>query len=213
MTSLRSLLPILVTSAWSTAQDVSSIAQRVDAHYNHLASMRASFVETYRGAGISRSEAGTLLLKKPGRMRWDYSTPQPKLFVSDGKTAYFYVPGEGQARKTSVKKLDDLRSPLRLLLGKAQLQKEFKNLRALGSSNGIQLLEGVPKGMEQRVASVKLSIDAQDRIQAIEIAELDGSTTRFEFSQIAENVEIPEQQFRFIPPKGVNLIESSDVGP
>jgi outer membrane lipoprotein carrier protein len=204
---------LLLGTALAASPDVSSIAKRVDSHYNHLRSMRASFVETYQGAGIARRESGTLLLKQPGRMRWDYSSPQQKIFLSDGKSAYFYVPGDRQARKTSIKNLDDLRSPLRFLLGKTELQKEFRNLQVIDSSNGVLVLEGVPKGMEERVASLKLTIDQGSRIQGIEIKELDGSTTHFEFSQMIENEEISDAQFRFRTPEGVELIESNDLAP
>src|SRR5206468_1756956 len=97
----------------STHSNVKAIAASVDKHYNSLETFKADFNEIYSGGGISRNESGTLLLKRPSRMRWDYHQPREKLFVSDGKTAYFYVIGERQASKTSVKKLDDLRSPLR----------------------------------------------------------------------------------------------------
>src|SRR5437660_620217 len=86
--------------------DLKAITAAVDRHYNSLETFRANFTEIYSGNGVSRNESGTLTLKRPGKMRWDYVQPQPKLFLSDGKTAYFYVPGERQARKTSVKKLD-----------------------------------------------------------------------------------------------------------
>src|SRR5438270_14017864 len=108
--------------------DVHAIAQRVDERYNHLRSMRAEFSETYRGSGVERQEAGTLWLKKPGKMRWEYRSPREKLFVSDGKTAWFYVPEDRQARKSSAKKLEDLRSPLAFLLGKTKLEKELRGL-------------------------------------------------------------------------------------
>src|SRR6267154_5465740 len=101
--------------------NVKAIAAAVDSHYNSLQTFKSDFTEIYTGGGISRNESGTLLLKRPSRMRWDYHQPREKLFVSDGRTAYFYVIGERQARKTSVKKLDDLRSPLRYLLGKTRL--------------------------------------------------------------------------------------------
>ena len=77
---------------------------------------------------MERTEWGTLWLKKPGKMRWEYRSPRDKLFLSDGKDAWFYVPGERQVRRTAVKKLDDLRSPLAFLLGKTKLEKELQAL-------------------------------------------------------------------------------------
>src|SRR5213078_4857872 len=108
--------------------DVHALARAVDEHYNRLRTLQAEFTEIYRGSGIERTESGTLWLKKPGKMRWEYRSPKEKLFVSDGKTAWFYVPEDRQARKSSAKKLEDLRSPLAFLLGKTKLQKELRGL-------------------------------------------------------------------------------------
>src|SRR5450755_113536 len=83
--------------------DVHAIADKVDQRYNHMQTLQAQFAETYSGAGMKRNESGTLELKKPGRMRWDYEQPRPKMFVTDGAVAWFYVPGEKQARRTEVK--------------------------------------------------------------------------------------------------------------
>ena len=90
-------------AAASPAPDVHAIAQAVDERYNHLRSLQADFTEIYRGAGTERTESGTLWLKKPGKMRWQYRSPREKLFLSDGKDAWFYVPGERQARRTAVR--------------------------------------------------------------------------------------------------------------
>src|SRR6266700_2218305 len=97
--------------ASSAALDVLTLAQRVDRHYNALHSLQAEFTETFRGNGMERTESGTLWIKRPGRMRWEYRQPRAKLFVTDGKTAWFYSPGDRQARKTAARKLEDLRSP------------------------------------------------------------------------------------------------------
>src|SRR5437868_4229462 len=158
--------------------NIKAIAAAVDKHYNSLATFKSDFTEIYSGGGISRNESGTLLLKRPSRMRWDYHQPREKLFVSDGKTAYFYVIGERQARRTSVKKLDDLRSPLRYLLGKTRLEKEFDKLQLADgvtvSQPGNLVLSGVPKKMDDRISRVLLEITPADQIQRIVIEEVDG---------------------------------------
>src|SRR5271169_1810303 len=98
------LLIAIVLPAADVTQDVHSVAAAVDEHYNRLRTLQAEFTEVYRGAGIERTESGTLWLKKPGKMRWEYRSPREKLFVSDGRDAWFYVPGDHQARKTLAKK-------------------------------------------------------------------------------------------------------------
>ena len=94
------LASFVVCGVASAQVDVKQVAHAVDEHYNALKTLKAAFTESYLGPGMSRSESGTLWLKKPGRMRWDYDQPRPKLFITDGKTAWFYVPGERQARRT-----------------------------------------------------------------------------------------------------------------
>jgi outer membrane lipoprotein carrier protein len=186
------------------------LAQDIDKHYNHLHSLRAEFIETYRGAGIERTESGTLWLKKPGKMRWEYRSPKEKLFLGDGKDAWFYVPGDQQARRTPMRKLDDLQSPLAFMLGKTKLEKELRGLsRAsdvapLDSSDVV--LRGMPTVLAQRVSQVLLEITPEKQISRIVIEERDGSVTEYRFREQSENVEVGDQLFHFAPPPGVEII-------
>lgn len=195
--------------------DVRALATKVDQHYDHMRSLEARFTETYTGVGISRTESGTLLLKKPGRMRWDYDQPRPKMFLTDGQMAWFYVPGEHQARRTPVKQLDDLRSPLRYLLGKTKLDKELEGLSLAADQKpafaGDVVLRGIPKGMRERVEQTLLEISPDGLITRIVVEEIDGSTTEFRFLQQQENVEIPDTQFRFVPPPGVEIVAGTEL--
>src|SRR5207244_7269121 len=191
--------------------DVHALARAVDEHYNRLRTLQAEFTEIYRGSGIERTESGTLWLKKTGKMRWEYRSPKEKLFVSDGKDAWFYLPGDHQVRKTPVRKLDDLRSPLRLLLGKTRLEKELQGLSLAPDvaplTLGNVMLRGIPQGMADRASQVLLEITPESQIARIVIEEVDGSVTEYRFDQQRENVEASDQQFRFSPPPGVELVE------
>jgi len=195
--------------------DVKATAEAVDQHYNRLKSLKSLFTETYQAPGISRTESGTLWLKKPGRMRWEYKEPREKLFLADSHTAYFYVPGERQARKTSIKNLDDIRSPLRYLLGKTKLEKELNGLSLAPDVAPLQpgdvVLRGVPKSMADRISDVVLEISPSHQIVRIRILEVDGTTTDFRFSQIEENVPVQDSLFRFTPPPGVETIQDDRV--
>jgi len=196
-------------------QNTKTLAHAVDQHYNGLKSLKCSFTEIYQAPGISRTESGTLWLKKPGRMRWEYREPREKLFLADSHTAYFYVPGEKQARKTPIKNLDDLRSPVRYLLGKTKLEKEFNALSTAPDvaplHAGDTVLRGVPKGMEDRISEVVLEISPARQILRILIREVDGTTTDFQFSQIEENLPMQDSLFRFTPPPGVETIQAERV--
>ncbi len=183
------------------------VAARVDRHYNALRSLEVHFVQSYEGMGMHRKESGVLLLKKPGKMRWTYTDPDGKLFVLDGKAGYFYSPGSSEAQKVDQKKLDDLRSPLRFLLGHTELAKELTGLQASCDGTGTCDLSGVPKGLQERVSSLKIHATPDGTIRAMTIEETDGVTNRFEFSGEATNVPAPDTAFVFTPPAGVHVVE------
>ena len=184
------------------------LAQRVDKHYNQLHSLKAGFEESYQGLGIQRAESGTLLLLKPGRMRWDYTSPKGKLFLLDGKYAWFYTQGDPQAQRIPAKQLDDLRSPLRFLLGHTELEKELGHIAAAPAGPGLFTLTGQPKGLEQRVARLSITATAEGVITRIEIEETGNAITRFIFTGEQTNAPIPPNTFRFEPPAGVAVIDS-----
>jgi outer membrane lipoprotein carrier protein len=186
---------------------VHELAQRVDRHYNQLHSLKAQFTETYEGLGRARSESGTLLLLKPGRMRWDYSKPAGKLFLLDGKYAWFYAKGDPQVQRIAAKELDDLRSPLRLLLGHTQLEKEIDHLAVAPAANGNFTLAGIPHGQEKRIQRLALTVTSDGTISAIEIQETDGAVTHFTFTGEQQNVIIPPAEFHFTPPQGVPVVD------
>jgi outer membrane lipoprotein carrier protein len=193
----------------SAAPDVHALAERVDHHYNQLHSLKAGFTESYAGLGMHRSESGTLLLLKPGRMRWDYSSPAGKVFVLDGKYAWFYTQGDAQVQRIPAKQLDDLRSPLRFLLGHTELEKEMNHLAAAPAANGGFVLTGQPKGQENRVAHIALTITAAGSITGIEIEETDGASTRFVFSGEEPNAAVSPAAFHFTAPAGVPVVDAT----
>lgn len=206
-------LGALVSSAQQI--NVKRFASQVDDHYNQLKTFKAAFTEIYQGPGISRTESGTLWLKKPSRMRWEYHVPHEKLFLIASDHAYFYVTGEQQAHKATVKNLDDIRSPLRYLLGKTKLEKELEGLSLAPDLQPIVagdiVLRGVPKMMRDRVSSVILEISPAHQIHRIVIRGVDDTTTDFRFSQIEENIPVQDSLFRFTPPQGVQTIEDNQV--
>jgi outer membrane lipoprotein carrier protein len=188
------------------AQDNDALVRKVDDHYNHLSSLRAHYAERYSGMGMDRTEEGTLLLKKPGRMRWSYTAPVGKVFVLDGKFAWFYTPGDAQATRVPAKQLDDLRSPLRFLLGHTQLKKELDSLAVAADGAGFRI-SGVPKGMEQRVKQLSLWVTAAGAIERMRLEEMDGAVTEFTFSAMQENAPVKDSDFAFVPPAGVTVVE------
>lgn len=199
------LLPCIPSYAQPplTAQQV---AQRVDKYYNGLRSLRTTFTESFQGMGIDREESGTLLLRKPGKMHWSYSNPTGKVFLLDGKYAWFYSPGNAQVWRVSAAQLDDLRSPLRFLLGHTQLQKELEGLTLSTTEAGLQL-SGVPKGMQNRVEKIVLGVSADGIIHSMVIDETDGARTAFTFKESQANAPAPNTEFVFHPPPGIPIVD------
>ena len=216
MRSLR-LLPLLwcltflVSARPAPAADVKSIAAAVDDHYNHLRSLEAQFTELYQGSGMTRTESGTLLLKKPGKMRWEYRSPREKLFVSDGKDAWFYVPDDRQARKSAARKLEDARSPLAFLLGKTRLEKELRGLSLAPDVEPLQsgdvMFRGVPSALADQWSEVVLEVTPQNQIARIVLQGVDGSSTEYRFTDQKENVATEDSRFAFKPPAGTEVVE------
>ena len=201
------LAVVFIASSVVHAQDADALLRRVDEHYNRLTSLQARYTERYVGMGLDRTESGTLLLKKPGRMRWSYDQPEGKVFVLDGKFAWFYTPGDEQAQRLPAKQLDDLRSPLRFLLGHTQLKKELLNLTITNDAHGIHIA-GVPTGLEQRLRRLTLDVTATGEIQHMKLEEVDGATTEFTFTQVKENIPTREADFVFSPPVGVTIVDA-----
>jgi outer membrane lipoprotein carrier protein len=190
------------------AQTNDALLKKVDDHYNHLASLRTRYVERYTGMGLKRSESGTLLLKKPGRMRWSYDTPAGKVFVLDGKFAWFYTPGDPQAQKIPAKQLDDLRSPLRFLLGHTELKKELDGITVKPDGDGFRIA-GIPKGMAQRLKELSLRVTAAGMISGMKLEEIDGAVTEFTFTESVENAPVKDGDFVFAPPAGVSVVNGA----
>lgn len=202
---LRGGFFLLLLTASAGAQ---ALLKTVDDHYNHLTSLRARYTERYTGMGLTRAESGTLLLRKPGKMRWAYDSPAGKLFVLDSKYAWFYTPGDPQVQRISARQMDDLRTPLRFLLGHTQLAKELDQIRITPDAAGATI-DGVPKGMQNRVKLLSLHVTAAGVITAMKLEELDGATTEFTFTDLQENVPTRDLDFTFTPPAGVAIVNGT----
>jgi outer membrane lipoprotein carrier protein len=191
-----------------TGEMALKLAAKVDVHYNHLHSLRAGFAESFEGLGIERKESGTLLLAKPGRMKWTYANPKGKLFVLDGKYAWSYSVGDAQVQRISAAKLDDMRTPLRFLLGHTQIEKELTDLTEREVGGGVFELEGKPRGKSGEMAAIRLRVTADGVIRGIEIEQMDGSLTRFDFTNEEAEVKLGDEEFKFVVPSGVPVVDA-----
>ena len=220
---LSTIAVALFTGAFSghlAAEDLQTptaeaFAATIDRHYNALHSLSVEFTQQYDGMGLDRTEAGTLLLRKAGRlagagqMRWTYSQPAGKLFVFDGHDAYFYTPGQREIPRVPASKLDDLRSPLAFLLGRASIAKQLVGLRIESVGSGGEntlMLTGVPRGMEKRVARFLIGAEADGTITMLRVEEIDGAINSFRLKNERPNVPAPASEFTFTPPPGTHIV-------
>jgi len=124
---------ILLFVAASPARDVNTVRRALEARYQHARTLRASFFERYTdGNGGASAESGTVYFSRPGRMRWEYESPEQKLFIVDGTNVWFYVPADHTASRAKLKESSDWRTPLALLTGKADLSKLCRSIQLVG---------------------------------------------------------------------------------
>lgn len=194
---------------WQSQSELDPLINSLQAKYNKLSSLSADFTQLYNAPGQkARRESGHLLLRKPGKMRWDYTAPEPKLFVSDGKWIYEYIPSDKYASRSAIKESGDMRAPFAFLLGRGNLRRDFKIIEFAKESParaGNKVLRMVPK----RAADFKellLEIEpASLQIARLSLIESGGARSDFLFSNLRENAVVSDAQFTFKAPAGVEL--------
>jgi outer membrane lipoprotein carrier protein len=181
------------------------VARRVEERARSARDLEARFVQSYRSESLGREvvERGTLRLKRPGRMRWDYDAPDEKTFVSDGKTFFFYVPADKQVIVREQGGNQGLVS--RLLSEQGRILEPFEPSLET-AANGMLRLRLSPRVPDPELDRAFLSVDPEYRIRSIEIVDVQGNRSRFDFDAIRENVGLSDKLFRFDIPRGVEVI-------
>ncbi|MBI3698200.1 MAG: outer membrane lipoprotein carrier protein LolA [Acidobacteria bacterium] len=190
-----------------------SVTQAVEERYNRLKSLQVGFSESvsYNGRGVLRArrqERGTLYLQRPRKMRWEYTKPAGKLFVSDGKMFYLYSPNSNQVQRIPPKQAEDLRAPLAFLLGKLDFQKEFGQIVTRASEAGIELTAAARTPQDPFTDTV-FTIDPRTfEIRRIVVNGQDGLVTEFQFSGETVNPSLEARLFVFQAPPGAEIVEA-----
>ena len=206
--------------------NIQDVIRTVEARYHSSHTLKAIFLERYNeGRLTARVESGTAYFSRPGRMRWEYESPEQKLFLTDGKTTWFYVPADHTVSRISMKESSDWRTPLSLLTGKASLNKYCKRIDFGDPPHDTPTnvtLRCVPVGSSapQTDPDQALSPDSVGQIQIV-ILEVDPQTgwlasvtirqsggvqMEYKFGKWEGNLEVPETMFHFIAPKGVAIV-------
>jgi len=210
------LLPAILAVAQATAPSPTgrsadadlarSVLRRVEDRHSRTSDLVARFTQSYRSGMLGREvvERGVVSIKRPGRMRWEYKDPETKLFVTDGKTFYFYVPADKQV---IVSEQDEQRSlAARLLSGHGGLTDEFAASMEEPLEEGVLRVKLVPTRPQPDVEKAFVDVEPSGRIRSILLEDVQGNRTRFRFESVRENTGVKDDLFRFAVPSGVEVI-------
>lgn len=193
------------------ASSAAEVAAALQKKYDSIRDFTADFVHEAEG-GILRkktTERGTVQVKKPGRMRWDYAAPEKKLFVSDGLKMYLYVPADKQVVVSNVPKADEATTAVLFLVGKGHLTRDFTVSFGEGGGPDTWSLKLQPKLPERDYDWLQLVVERTTlRIRTLAAADAQGGRGTFRFSNFKENTGLADKIFDFKPPRGTDVIQS-----
>lgn len=204
---MRLALGVSVVALAASGQDLGKILKGLEQRYNNARTLQVRFEQTYAAQKRRRTERGELYLRKPGRMRWEYSTPPGKLFLSDGKNFYLYTPDNRRVERTRIKESDDWRAPLAFLLGRLDFQRDFK--RFLTRPEGPDTwIVAEPRSDRLAYTQVGFLVTAEYEIRRVEITGHDSSVMEYRFEGEKLNPRLEESLFRFQPPPGAEVVDT-----
>ena len=186
--------------------DLENLLKGVEQRYNRAKTLQVQFNESYSVQGRARkSESGALTLRKPGRMRWDYTTPSGKLFLSDGKDVYLYTPDAHKVEKTKLKASEDMRAPLAFLLGKLDFGKEFRDFSVTQDGPNF-LIAAKAKTDQLPYTNIQMLVSPDYQIQRLVVDGQDQSILTFQFTEEKVNPPVNDALFKFQMPAGATLV-------
>lgn len=192
------------------SQPAVEVARALQQKYDSIRDFSADFVHQYVGGALKKqvTERGTLLVKKPGKMRWTYTSPERKEFVSDGAKLYSYVPQDRQVIVSSVPSGDEATTPALFLAGKGNLTRDFtvSDTEVPGAAPGTRALKLVPKKAEREYDWLTLVVDDSLRIRMLVTVDAQGGRSTFTFNNLKENRGLADKSFAFTIPRGVDVI-------
>jgi outer membrane lipoprotein carrier protein len=221
------------TSAQQSSATAAQLTRLLEEHYRQLKTLRAVFLERYsEGPKQSRVESGTVYFRRPGQMRWEYESPEKKLFLADGKNVWFYVPYDHTVTKAPARESTDWRAPLALLTGKVELSRLCKSVDLTDQPNlppGHSVLRCLPKGEQKQphasgtatdpaaagdFTEVLIEVDSSSgELARIEIRQPGGLELEYRFGNWQTDIPLSPDLFRFQVPKGVAIVDGTALAP
>ena len=227
------LCTLLLTSAGEgggPAQDPRPFVDRFEKAYRSARTLQAVFLQRYLENGREvRSEAGIAYFGRPGKMRWEYRSPENNLYVIDGKWEWFYVPADHTATRIRAKESSDWRTPLALLAGQMKVSRicgrVLLDSAAPPSIPGNLVLRCELRGSPQDGRAQNGQRAAEDERVLLEANPANGELARiivsdpggvqveFRFSNWQFDPRLDGKMFRFAPPKGVAIVDGDFAAP
>lgn len=200
------ILCLAVFPAAAATTDISKLLKGIEDRYNRARTLQIHFAQTYTYAQGRRMETGDLYLRKPGKMRWVYSNPAGKVFVSDAKDAWFYSPAANRVEKMKLKETDDMRAPMAFLLGRLDFSRDFKEFRSRPEGEAV-FITAIPKSEKMPYREVSFLVSPAHQIQRLIVTGQDGSVLQFDFSAEKVNPPLEDSLFGFQIPRGAELVD------
>ena len=206
---------VLIAPARAASPTPAELAAALQRKYDAVKDFSADFVHAYEGGVLRKqiTERGKLLIKKPGKMRWEYTAPEAKLFVADGVNMYSYIPQDKQVIVSKIPAADEATTPTLFLAGKGSLTRDFTPSFVdlpPGPPPGSQALKLVPKTRQREYDWLTLVVDPVSlAIRGLVTVDAQGGTSRFSFTNLKENVGVADKAFEFKMPKGVDVVRAS----
>jgi outer membrane lipoprotein carrier protein len=212
---LAVLLFVLVGAVPQDPQSSKELAEAIQGHYDTVQDFTAKFTHIYEGGVLRRKavEYGEMAVRKPGKMRWTYTRPEEKVFVSDGRKLYSYVPADRQVYVASVPSEDQASTPALFLAGKGNLLRDFtfERVELPDLPDDSVALQLTPRRPEREYESLVLVVDRDSyRLRRLVTEDSQGGRSTFVFENLKENTGISDKTFVFSIPRGVDVI--TDAG-
>ena len=210
---LRAVCLLVITSTTVLPdQTPDELIHKIENRYNRVRTLSVNFIENYSLLGHARPpETGTLTLRKQGKMRWDYTRPKGKLFVSDGKNVYLYTANDNRVEKVSLKESEDMRAPLAFLLGRLDLKKDFRDFQVRPGDGGVWL-DASAKDGRALYERVEMLIASDASVRELNVKARDQSVISYQFTNEILNPPVSDQPFHFTIPPGAEVVDSIEFG-
>ncbi|MEO6759766.1 MAG: outer membrane lipoprotein chaperone LolA [Saprospiraceae bacterium] len=201
------IVSFLAVSAFSADVDVPKLLRSVEGRYNSVKTLEMDFQQTFTTPNQARrTESGRLFLRKPGRMRWEYSKPDGKLYVSNGSDYWYYSPISRRAEKMKLKEAEDMQAPMAFLIGKLDFQRDFEQF-VIKQEGSMVRITAVPKNLDKAPYRGVSFLAAPDfRIEQLTVRGQDASTMDFQFRNETRNPTQKESLYVYVPPPGVEVV-------